>query len=188
MNVNPVDITFLLLWLFFIYRGFRTGFIQQLGQIVSIIAGYIAANQLHLIAFDYLIPYIPNPSVRNVLSYILLFIVTVVIIQIIAKIISKLINLILLGWLDKLLGMMLGLLKAIFISTILIFLIEAFPQSADLRERLKQDSLLYGICDTLKEWTIQALSSDELLYRIQHELREKTDEKYIRDLLKNTDI
>lgn len=83
---------------------------------------------------------------------------------------------------------MLGLLKAIFISTLLIFLIEAFPQSADLREKLKQESILYGICDTLKEWTIQALSGEELLYRIQHELREKTDEKYIRDFLKKTRI
>ena len=188
MNLNPVDITFILIWIFFIYRGYKMGFIMQLAQIVSIIVAYISANHFHLIVFNYLAPHIPNPSIRNVLSYILLFIITALIVQIIAKVITKLLNIIFLGWLNKLIGMMLGLLKAVFVSTLLIFLLEAFPQSEKIREKLAKESFLYGICDTLKQLSIQALSGEELLYRIQNELREKTDEQYIRDLLKNTNI
>jgi membrane protein required for colicin V production len=186
MNLNPVDIIIALIWLYFIYRGYRTGFILQLAQITSIIAGYICANMFHLQVNEYLIPYINNPSIRNVVAYISILFIVVMIVQMIAKMIHQLFSFILLGWLNRLLGILLGALKGLFITSLIIFTLEAFPQSIELRERLSTESILFGICDNLKDWTIQTLTNEELLYKFQQEIKDKTDEKYIQEILNQT--
>ena len=69
---------------------------------------------------------------------------------------------------------------------LIIFTLEAFPQTLVLREKLSNESILYSICDSLKDWTIQTLSNEELMYKIQQEIKEKTDEKYIQEILEKT--
>jgi len=186
MNINPIDIFIALIWIYFIYRGYKTGFILQLAQITSIIAGYICANMFHLRANEYLIPYINNPSIRNVVAYIAIFLLVALLVQMIAKMIHQLFSFILLGWLNRLLGVLLGALKGLFITSLIIFTLEAFPQSSELRERLSTESILFEICENLKDWTIQTLSNEELIYKYQQELKEKTDENYIQELLDKT--
>ena len=186
MNINPIDIVIGLIWAYFLIKGFKSGFILQLGQIISIIAGYISANIFHTDVYEIISPYIENPTIRNVVAYISIFLIAVIIVQIIAKIINQLFKLVLLGWLNRILGLLLGALKGLFITSIIIFTLEAFPQTIDLRERLKVESILYGICDSLKNWTIQTLSHEELMFKIQQELQEKTDEEYIQDILDKT--
>ena len=186
MNLNPVDILIAILWIYFIFRGFKTGFILQLAQIISIIVGYTCANIFHGQVYERIAPYIDNPTVRNVVAYISIFIIVAIAVQIIAKIINQLFKLVLLGWLNRLLGLLLGALKGLFITSLIIFTLEAFPQTLELRERLSNESILYGICDSLKDWTIQTLSNEELMYKIQQEIKEKTDEKYIQEMLEKT--
>ena len=186
MNLNPIDILIAIFWIYFIFRGFKTGFILQLAQIVSIIAGYTCANIFHGQVFERIAPYIDNPTVRNVVAYISIFIIVAFAVQIIAKIGNQLFKFVLLGWLNRLLGMLLGALKGLFITSLTIFTIEAFPQTLELREKLSNESILYGICDSLKDWTIQTLSNEELMYKIQQEIKEKTDEKYIQEMLEKT--
>jgi membrane protein required for colicin V production len=186
MNFNPVDILISVIWFYFIYRGYKSGFILQLAHIISIIAGYICANMFHREAFELLTPYIEHLTLRNVFAYISIFIVTVMIVQIIAKMINQLFSFILLGWLNRLLGILLGALKGLFITSLIIFTLDVFPESKELRERLFSESILYGICSNLKEWTIQTFSNEELMYQIQQGLKEKTDEKYIQEILNQT--
>ena len=186
MNLNPVDIAIGLIWIYFLFTGLKSGFILQLAQIVSIVIGYICANIFHIQAYEFLTPYIDNPTARNVLAYISIFLIVVILVQIIAKIINQLFKLVLLGWLNKILGLLLGGLKGLFITSLIIFTLEAFPETLELREKLKNESILYGICDSLKNWTIQSLSHEEIMFQIQQEIQEKTDENYIQELLDKT--
>ena len=186
MNLNPIDIVIGLIWTYFLIKGLRSGFILQLAQIISIVAGYICANIFHMQAYEFLTPYMNNPIARNVLAYILIFLIVVIVVQIIAKIIHQLFKLVLLGWLNKILGLLLGGLKGLFITSLLIFTLEAFPETIELREKLKNESILYGICESLKNWTIQSLSHEEIMFQIQQEIQEKTDENYIQNFLDKT--
>ncbi|MAJ45303.1 MAG: hypothetical protein CMF96_11255 [Candidatus Marinimicrobia bacterium] len=186
MNLNPVDIVIGLIWIYFLFTGIKSGFILQLAQIISIVVGYICANTFHLHAYELLSPYIENPTARNVLAYISIFLIIVILVQIIAKIINQLFKLVLLGWLNKILGLLLGGLKGLFITSLIIFTLEAFPETLDLRAKLKKESILYGICNSLKNWTIQSLSNEEIMFHIQQEMQIKTDENYIQELLEKT--
>ena len=68
MNLNPVDILIAILWIYFIFRGFKTGFILQLAQIISIIVGYTCANIFHGQVYERITPYIDNPG-RTMLKH-----------------------------------------------------------------------------------------------------------------------
>ena len=77
MNINPIDIVIGLIWAYFLIKGFKSGFILQLGQIISIIAGYISANIFHTDVYEIISPYIENPTIRNVVAYISIFLIAV---------------------------------------------------------------------------------------------------------------
>ena len=188
MTLNPIDVVITIIWIYFIYTGFKSGFILQLAQIISIIAGYACANIFHSEVYELFAPYIENPTIRNVVAYISIFTAVVIAVQLIAKLITQFLKLVLLGWLNRILGLLLGALKGLFITSLFIFTFEAFPQTLELRERLKNESILYGICDSLKSWTIQTLTHEELLFKIQQEIHEKTDKEYIQEILDKTKI
>ena len=68
--------------------------------------GYTCANIFHGQVYERIAPYIDNPIVRNVVAYISIFIIVAIAVQIIAKIINLLFKLVLLGWLNRLLGLL----------------------------------------------------------------------------------
>ena len=74
---------------------------------------------------------------------------------------QKFFEMILLGWLNRLLGTLLGLLKGLIIISLFIFFMEAIPQTEDIRIKLRKDSVLFQICYTLKETTIKSMALTE---------------------------
>ena len=186
MTINPVDIFISLIWTYFILSGFKAGFITQFAQILSLICGFIFANIFHLQAYDFLTPYIESSNIKYFISYIFIFLIAVFLIQLVAKIINQIFKLILLGWLNRILGLLLGGIKGLFLTSLFIFALEILPGTNELREKLRQESILYEISNSLKNWTINTLSQEELMYEIKQEIEEKTEEEYIQDLIKNT--
>ena len=101
---NPPDIAIVLILGLFAFNGFRHGFIEEMGRLISLIGGFILASKFHNLLIPYLQPYIDGETLQVTAAYLGVFVVSVIVITIIAKILQKFIELVLLGWLNRLLG------------------------------------------------------------------------------------
>ena len=93
-----------------------------------------------------------------------------------------------LGWLNRLLGLLLGLLKGFLIISLLIFIIHALPFKMDedntIRQKLEKESIMYQICNHVKELVILTLPIDNKLDTFQKKIKGASYENNIQKLLK----
>ena len=47
MAITPPDIVISLILVFFTFNGFRHGFIEEMGRLISLIGGFILASKFH---------------------------------------------------------------------------------------------------------------------------------------------
>ena len=96
-------------------------------------------------------------------------------------------SLVLLGWLNRLLGLLLGLLKGFLIVSLLIFIIQALPIKLDqddtIRQKLERESIMYQICDHVKELVILTMPMDDRLNDFQKKIKEISLEKNVQKIL-----
>ena len=173
MAITPPDIVISLILAFFTFNGFRHGFIEEMGRLISLIGGFILASKFHNLLLSYLQPYIDGETLQVTAAYLVVFVVSVIGITMIAKILQKFIELVLLGWLNRLLGLLLGLLKGFLIVSLLIFIIQ----------KLERESIMYQICDHVKELVILTMPMDNTLNVLQKKIKEISVEKNVQELL-----
>jgi membrane protein required for colicin V production len=125
-DMNTLDIILLLLLALTLVRGLFRGFVKEISSIVALIVGFILANHYH----DQLLPVVsgilPDPVLANLISYALPFIVGVVLVLIIAAVLRYLLKITLLGWVDRLAGGTMGLIKGALLSILIVLLLTTF--------------------------------------------------------------
>ena len=187
MAITPPDIIISLILAFFTLNGFRHGFIEEMGRLLSLIGGFILASKFHNLLVPFLRHYIDGETLQVTVAYLGVFVVSVIVITMIAKILQKFIELVLLGWLNRLLGLLLGLLKGFLIISLLIFIIQALPIKLDqentIRQNLEKESVMYQICDHVKELVILTMPMDNKLEILQEKVKEYSNEKNVQDIL-----
>ena len=187
MSFTPPDIIICLILGFFTFNGFRHGFIEEMARLISLVGGFILASKFHHLLIPYLQIYIESTAIQVTMAYMGIFILAVVVIAILAKILQKFIELVLLGWLNRLLGLLLGLLKGFLITSLIIFIIQALPLKLDksntIRQKLENDSVMYQICDHVKELVILTVPMDNKLDSFQQKIKELSDEEKVQDIL-----
>ena len=90
---------------------------------------------------------------------------------------QKIFELILLGWLNRLLGTLLGLIKGILVVSIIIFILEIAP--TQIREKLQADSELYKICNKVKNQVITFSNFNHEIDAFQENIHESFKEENI---------
>jgi len=165
MKITPPDIIIFAILGFFSISGLRRGFIEEIGRLVSFSASFISASKFHHLAFPFLENYIDDHILVISTSYLLVFIIIFIVITTVIKIVQKFVEFVLLGWLNRLLGLLLGLLKGFLIISLLLFVIESIPIKIDnednIREKLKKESVMYQICNHVKELIILTIPADK---------------------------
>jgi len=186
MIITPPDIIILLILGLFTFNGFRHGFIDEMSKLVSIISGFIFASKFHNLLISYLNPYLgaAADSIKITIAYMIAFICCVIFIRIISTILQKFIELVFLGWLNRILGLLLGLLKGFLICSLLIFIIQALPFQIDkMIEKLQRESIMYQICENVKEMVILTIPINDNMDTIENTIIKMTNEKNIQDIL-----
>ena len=111
-----------------------------------------------------------------------------ILISIIVKMLQKFIELVLLGWLNHFLGLLLGLLKGFLIVSLIIFIIQAIPLKLDggetIRNKLENESVMYQICDHIKELIILTVPMENQIDFIKEMIKIIPDEKAVQNNLK----
>jgi membrane protein required for colicin V production len=150
--MNSLDIAILSISALFFIRGIFRGFVFELVTVVGLILGYIISITYLSLLAGFILSFFPSfpESIVNLVSFFILFVGTNLLLRMVAKVITKTLKIAMLGWLNRLLGGLLGMLKSIIIMSILVFVVDMIPFSSTLLEQIEvQTSDLYPLLNAL---------------------------------------
>lgn len=132
-----IDIIFAVFLLLAVMRGYRQGLIIGLFSLLSIIIGLAAAMKLSAVVAGWLGNSV-NVSKEwlPLISFILVFFVVVLLIRMGAKAIESAVEVVLMGWINKIAGILLYGVIGLLVFSVLLFYAEQMQliQSATIRE------------------------------------------------------
>lgn len=125
--------------------GLFKGFIKQLATILGLIVGLIAAKALYMSLAEKLCPTITDSmTVAQIISFVLIWLAVPLIFTLVAALFSKAMDAISLGWVNRLLGMVIGVLKYVILIGLFINVLEFVDADNRLISRTnKEQSVLY---------------------------------------------
>lgn len=120
-----IDIIFLILMIVAIVKGYQKGFIIALFSIIAYIVGIAAAVKLSATAAIYLQEHTAVSSKwLPAISFALVFLLVVLLVKIGGKLIEKTFQMVMLGWANRILGIVLYVLLYTIIFSIFLFFAE----------------------------------------------------------------
>ncbi|MBW6459157.1 MAG: CvpA family protein [Bacteroidales bacterium] len=143
--MNLLDLLILVPIVWGCIRGFSKGFIIELATLAGLVLGIMAAFYFASSAAALLREYFTfNENVARITAYVLIFITVMLLAYIIGKIIEKVVDMMALGWLNKILGALVGIVKGAVVASLLLFIIVTF----DINEKIiprqtKERSMFY---------------------------------------------
>ena len=125
-----LDIILLLCFIPAIVTGISKGFVRQVVDLVAILAAAWAAFHFSTMMADWLGQYLTlDPSILNVVSFVLVAIVVALLLHLVGALLTKTLQTLSLGFVNRLLGLVFGVLKVALILGLLILLFETLNSS-----------------------------------------------------------
>ena len=120
-----IDVVCLLLFLWAIFKGLRKGFILGVFSFLAFIIGLAAALKLSTIAAEY-IGANTNIGERWIpfIAFAAVFLIVVLLVRLGAKAIETVVRVAMLGWMNRLGGILLYMLLYLFVFSIILFYVE----------------------------------------------------------------
>lgn len=143
--MNYIDVFLAVLLVIAAIQGFRKGFVIELASLAALILGIWGGVKFS----DWTARFITDTTgfhskYLNVIAFIIVFVGIVVIIHILANVLDKTIKAVALGFLNRLAGIIFGVLKVSVILSILLILFDAVDQNVHiLPETQKAESKMY---------------------------------------------
>lgn len=143
--MNILDIILLICFVPAIFQGVRKGFIAQAVAIISIIAGIWASARFADIVSTWIAQYITaSEQVLKVVAFALILIVVFLVLAALGKALEGMFRLVMLGWLNKLLGVVFALLKTGLIVGLAIMAFSSLNDTFKfVQESVLNESVLY---------------------------------------------
>ncbi len=140
--MHILDIILGIFLLFFVLKGLHNGFIKSVINLIGLIVIVFVISKLGYLVKDGLMNRFGLGEVAaTIISYLLIAILIFFIAQIVIKFVHMIFNVLRLEWLDKLLGMVFGLLNGGLIIAIILLLINLSPFAMEVTEFTK-DSVI----------------------------------------------
>jgi len=119
--MNVLDVAILVFLSFFLYRGFKKGLIREIFGLVAVLVALVVAVVCMNNGVALLVGLSDAPTpVALAISFLIIFAVVYAVVRIVGAILHKIIRLTLLGWLDRLGGLLFGLLKSLLIASLIL--------------------------------------------------------------------
>lgn len=181
--------------IFFIFTGIYKGLVREVFGFLSLLLGLYFAFQymsgLSALLLD-LIPSIP-PWLLPPLSFILIFVVIILIARFLAKLLTKILSWVMLGWLNRIGGGAIGLLKGLILASIISLILGFISTPIPTLSAAINESHVYPLVLNVAPMTYEILTSilpegkktlDELKEKIpEFELPDALDQlKYLQEL------
>lgn len=143
--MSILDIILLICFIPAIISGIRKGFISQVISIVSIIMGVWVSYEFASIFGKWIGQYIQaSEQVLTVVAFALIMIGVFIGLGILGRFLESIVNFVMLGWLNRLLGVAFSLLKTALIVGLVIMLFNSMNNNMHIvSEEVLSGSLLY---------------------------------------------
>jgi membrane protein required for colicin V production len=125
--MNGLDYAILLGMGFFFIMGLYWGLIRQVLAIVGLVVGIIVAGRYGPTVTDWLSSFMADPMLAGVLGFMGVLLLVSALASLVASLLHSFVGLLFLGWLDHLLGGLLGLVQAGLAAAVLLVAMVAFP-------------------------------------------------------------
>ncbi|ACL69323.1 CvpA family protein [Halothermothrix orenii] len=127
-QITILDILILVVFLYFVLRGYNNGFIKQTSTVVGLILALLIAIKFYQPFQKYLLPYLDfSDQIMQFISFSLLFVFVNIIIQLLGRALKNIMNALFLGPVDQVAGAALGLLKAGILTYFLVLFLAQIP-------------------------------------------------------------
>jgi len=117
--MTAIDFGVIAIILVFLVRGIWIGFVRQLASLAALILGYLFAGRYYEQISPRLSSVISSPQLCFLVTYALLFLAVFLGVMALGFVLNKVMSLSLLGWFDRFMGGMFGLVKAGVITSVL---------------------------------------------------------------------
>ncbi|MDR2549404.1 MAG: CvpA family protein [Desulfobulbus sp.] len=117
------DLVVAALFLLFMVRGIWIGFVRQLAAFFALVGSYVIAGQYADRILPWTERFVDNPKLTFFVSFAILFVVSALVFTLIGKVLHRFLQITLMGWLDRLTGLLLGCAKAVLVASLLYMLL-----------------------------------------------------------------
>lgn len=123
--MGAIDIILLLCFIPAIVQGISKGFVGQVVALASVILGAYLAFHFSTAVSEWLAGYIAaDGNMIKIISFAVIVIVVIIVLNLIGGLISRVLRLVMLGWLNKFLGICFAILKTVIILGLIINLFD----------------------------------------------------------------
>lgn len=160
MNILDILIGIPLIWA--IYKGFTKGLIIEVATLLALILGIYGAIHFS----DFTAEFIRNrfeydSNYMGIMAFVITFLLIVIVLNVLGKMLNSLVEAVALGMINRLLGVVFGLLKGIIILSILVYFVNFLDQKFDfISKEKKEESLLYEPMVQISETLFDIFGSD----------------------------
>lgn len=121
--MNILDIIIIAAVVFFLIRGVFRGIVREIGSLAGVVLGIWLGNSYHPQLAGFLKGFIPPGEYLPIIAFALIFLFILIVCNLLGWVFKKLFQKVFLGWVDRILGAGLALLKSIIISYLIIVLV-----------------------------------------------------------------
>lgn len=143
--MTTIDIVILIVLVAGAIVGFTKGFLKQLADLLGLVAGLLIAKALYAtVAERFFLPLTDSLTVAQGIAFVVIWLAVPLAFLLLATLLTKAMEAVALGWVNRLLGAGLGLLKSALLVSLLICVVEYIDSDNTLLKRTKkQESVLY---------------------------------------------
>lgn len=137
--MNWFDIFLIIVFLFFVWQGFRSGLVGAIGGFIGVVLGIYLGSHYMQIAGEWLmqVANFDNQALANILGFIGIFVLVNVVISIIVWVINKIFHIIpFINLANKLLGALVGVLAGALAIAAIVYLLSLLPFSGAISSSL----------------------------------------------------
>ena len=149
MNLNWLDILILVPLLVGLVRGLMRGFVSEVIGLAVVILGVLGSRMFAPPFSAWLLKQFAwKAEVCDIVAYILVFLAIGIVLSMIGALLSKLLKAIHLGWLNRLLGSVVGLAKLAIVVLLAVFVMERTNRQFHWMDKSEvvQTSKVYPYC------------------------------------------
>jgi membrane protein required for colicin V production len=157
--MNTLDIIILIPLAYFAYKGFAKGFIITLAMLAGLLLGLYAAINFSEYSVTLLKDQLHMESANiRMIAYLFTFVVVLVLVYLLGHFLTGVVKTTGLGIVNRIAGLLLGVLKGLMIISVLIVLFGKIdPKSYLIPEKSKTESVLYKPVATISEQVFPVL-------------------------------
>ncbi len=157
------DIIALILLVMAVYKGFRKGLVVAVFSLFAFIIGLAAALKLSAVAANYIGEAISfSQKWLPFVAFFLVFLIVVLLVKLGAVIVEKLVNVVMLGWVNRLGGILFFILIYFFIYSIVLFYA---AQLGVLKPTVTDNSFAYNLIAPLAPAIMEGIGKVFPLFR-----------------------